>query len=90
MTPDGRILGVIAAGQTASGGPAAPQIQVVLNWFEELKARVPTRCHQLAKRHENPCGFDRMTAGVSGEIDRTSGALEAGELADPERAYLSE
>lgn len=26
----------------------------------------------------------------SGEIVRSSGAIEAGELADPERAYLSE
>jgi len=45
ITPDGkRFLGVVAAGQNAaSGAPAAPQIQVVLNWFEELRARVPTK-----------------------------------------------
>ena len=44
ITLDGkRFLGVVAAGQTTSGAPAAPQIQVVLNWFEELKARVPTK-----------------------------------------------
>jgi len=45
ITLDGkRFLGVVAAGQNAtSGAPAAPQIQVVLNWFEELKARVPTK-----------------------------------------------
>jgi Tol biopolymer transport system component len=44
ITLDGkRFLGVVAAGQTASGAPATPQIQVVLNWFEELKARVPTK-----------------------------------------------
>ena len=44
VTPDGtRLIRVIDAGQTQSGTPAAPQIQVVLNWFEELKARVPTR-----------------------------------------------
>ena len=45
VTLDGkRFLGVVAAGQhTASGAPAAPQIEVVLNWFEELKARVPTK-----------------------------------------------
>jgi len=44
ITHDGkRFLGVVAAGQIASGTPAAPQIQVVLNWFEELKARVPTK-----------------------------------------------
>jgi len=39
---DGRILGVVPAGQTGSSGPATPQIQVVLNWFEELKQRVPS------------------------------------------------
>ena len=45
MTPDGKIVGIITAGsgQTQAGTPAAPQIQVVLNWFEELKARVPTK-----------------------------------------------
>jgi serine/threonine protein kinase/Tol biopolymer transport system component len=45
ITLDGtRFLGVVAAGQSyTSGAPAAPQIQVVLNWFEELKARVPTK-----------------------------------------------
>jgi len=36
-------LGLIDAAQTPSGAPATPQIQVVLNWFEELKARVPAR-----------------------------------------------
>ncbi len=42
ITPDGkRFVGVVAAGQTQSGAPATPQIQVVLNWFEELKQRVP-------------------------------------------------
>jgi Tol biopolymer transport system component len=45
ITRDGKqFLGVVAAGQnTASGAAAAPQIQVVLNWTEELKARVPTK-----------------------------------------------
>jgi serine/threonine-protein kinase len=42
ITPDGRILGV-GTGQTPSGSPGPAQIQVVLNWFEELKARAPTR-----------------------------------------------
>jgi serine/threonine-protein kinase len=43
ITLDGkRFLGVITAGEdTASSAAAAPQIEVVLNWFEELKARVP-------------------------------------------------
>jgi hypothetical protein len=45
ITLDGKqFLGVVPAGQnTASGSLAAPPIQVVLNWFEELKARVPTK-----------------------------------------------
>jgi serine/threonine protein kinase len=43
ITPDGRILGIVPAGQTPSGAAAAPEIQVVLNWVEELKQRVPTR-----------------------------------------------
>ena len=43
ITRDGkRFLGVVAAGQnTVYGAPAGPQIQVVLNWFEELKTKVP-------------------------------------------------
>ena len=43
ITPDGKFVSAIAAGQSVSGRPAAPQIQVVLNWFEELKARVPLK-----------------------------------------------
>ena len=42
-TPEGRILGVISAGQSLTTVAARPQIQVVINWFEELKARVPTK-----------------------------------------------
>ena len=42
VMPDGRILGVVAAGQTQSAASTTPQIQVVLNWFEELKQRVPS------------------------------------------------
>ena len=44
ILPDGKhFIGVVAAGQIASGaaGPAAPQIQVVLNWFEDVKQRAP-------------------------------------------------
>ena len=40
MTPDGRVLGLVAPGQT-TGTPPVDQIYVVLNWFEELKARIP-------------------------------------------------
>ena len=41
ITSDGRFVSAIAAGQSASGRPTAPQIQVVLNWFEDVKTRVP-------------------------------------------------
>jgi WD40 repeat protein len=45
ITHDGQgILGVVdaAGADAASGTSDAPQIQVVLNWIEELKRRVPT------------------------------------------------
>ena len=39
-----RFLGMIDATQAVqSGRPQAEQIQVVLNWFEDLKARAPTK-----------------------------------------------
>ena len=42
MSPDGeQLLMVFPADQPDSGEPARPQINVVLNWFEELKERVP-------------------------------------------------
>ena len=41
ITPDGRILGVGAAGQSPVASRA--EIHVVLNWFTELQQRVPTR-----------------------------------------------
>jgi len=46
ITPDGkRFVGVALAGQgqAADSSTATPQLQVVLNWFEELKQKVPTR-----------------------------------------------
>jgi serine/threonine-protein kinase len=47
FTPDGkRIIGVTDAGnleQTTSAAASAPPIHVVLNWFEDLKQRVPGR-----------------------------------------------
>jgi len=43
ITADGKVLALIPAGQTEFGTLMGPQIQVVLNWFEELKARVPTQ-----------------------------------------------
>jgi hypothetical protein len=42
VTPDGKLIAVVASGQDPSGPPATPEIRVVLNWFEELKQRVPT------------------------------------------------
>lgn len=39
-----RFLGLIDATQaTPSGAAEGPQIQVVLNWFDELKRRVPVK-----------------------------------------------
>jgi serine/threonine-protein kinase len=43
IMPGGRMIGVVNAGQPRLGAPAVQQINVVLNWFEELKQRVPTR-----------------------------------------------
>jgi Tol biopolymer transport system component len=46
IMPDGRIVGVLTPGQNQNGSPAqaqVQQIQVVLNWFEELKSKVPTK-----------------------------------------------
>ena len=41
--PNGAIIGVVESAQTPSGALAAERIEVVLNWFEELKARVPAK-----------------------------------------------
>jgi len=44
ITPDGqRFIVVVPASGPQSGAPATPEIHVVLNWFEELKRRVPSR-----------------------------------------------
>jgi serine/threonine-protein kinase len=43
IAPDGRLVGRITAGQMEYVRSQNDQIQVVLNWFEDLKARVPTR-----------------------------------------------
>ena len=42
VLPDGRLVGLIDASEP-EGSPAngASEIRVVINWFEELKARVP-------------------------------------------------
>jgi len=41
ITPTGKIVSIIASGQTSTAAPNLPMIHVVLNWFEELTARVP-------------------------------------------------
>lgn len=42
MAPDGAIIGPVEADQRSSQS-GAPRIEVVLNWLEELKQRVPSR-----------------------------------------------
>jgi serine/threonine-protein kinase len=42
VMPDGRLVGLIEQGDT-DNPLALRQFTIVLNWFEELKARVPTR-----------------------------------------------
>jgi eukaryotic-like serine/threonine-protein kinase len=43
IKPGGKFVGLAPAGRTESGMPMSQQIHVVLNWFEELKARVPAQ-----------------------------------------------
>jgi hypothetical protein len=44
MMRDGRILGIVGVIQTQqSSGAVASEIDVVLNWLEELKQRVPVK-----------------------------------------------
>ncbi|MEO8370167.1 MAG: protein kinase [Candidatus Solibacter sp.] len=41
ITPGGKFVSTIKPGQVVSGNSEAGRIQVVLNWFEDLRARVP-------------------------------------------------
>ncbi len=41
ITPGGKFVGLVPAGQTESNFTIAPQIEVVLNWTEELKRLAP-------------------------------------------------
>ena len=44
IAPDGKhFIAVADAAPNGSAAPTAPQIRVVINWFEELKQRVPTK-----------------------------------------------
>jgi hypothetical protein len=42
-TPDGKLFGVARSGRSGLALANTTTVQVVLNWFEELKARVPTK-----------------------------------------------
>ncbi len=42
IAPDGTLIAAVDAMENREEAPVAPQIQVVLNWTEELKQRVPT------------------------------------------------
>jgi len=43
VAPDGQHLVILTTPDTANSVFVVPQIQVVLNWFEELKARAPLK-----------------------------------------------
>jgi hypothetical protein len=43
ITPDGKLLGVTAQEITSTGTVSSPLIQVVLNWFEDVKQRMSPR-----------------------------------------------
>jgi len=44
VAPDGRFLANlrVTGGEVDDTAPPRPQINIVLNWFEELKERLPT------------------------------------------------
>jgi hypothetical protein len=42
ILPDGRFLSIVSA-TAPDGSPTTDRINVVVNWFEELKQRVPMR-----------------------------------------------
>ncbi len=41
ITPNGEQFVMVFPADEVDDGPSRPQINVVLNWFEELKERVP-------------------------------------------------
>ena len=43
MALDGKLLGVVATGPDIASRSGSAQVQVVLNWMEELKQRVPVK-----------------------------------------------
>jgi serine/threonine-protein kinase len=43
VTSDGRLIGVVPADSAQTSAPVAPQIQVVLNWFEDVKQKMSSK-----------------------------------------------
>jgi hypothetical protein len=43
LSRDQRLVGVVDATSTESVSIAEPQVRIVMNWFEELKQRVPIK-----------------------------------------------
>ena len=43
MTPDGKFIIILNAEQNQNTQSSTPQLNVVLNWVEELKQKVPRR-----------------------------------------------
>jgi hypothetical protein len=42
-SPDGEHFIITVTDQASSGGPVQGQIMIILNWFEQVKARVPAK-----------------------------------------------
>jgi hypothetical protein len=43
ILPDGRFIGLVPIDRAESAASAVSEMRVVLNWTEELKARVPIK-----------------------------------------------
>lgn len=43
ITPAGTFVGMVAPGSTPAPTPTRPRFEVVLNWFEELRAKAPAK-----------------------------------------------
>jgi hypothetical protein len=77
---DARRAKADAPGFSARGGGWLAALDDFRNWV--------SLGFQPAKRNENPRG--RIAAAWSGEIELTSGTIEAEQLSGPERARLTE
>ena len=43
LMPNGKLLGLVLPDVLPNGAPPPQQINIVVNWFEELKQRVPVK-----------------------------------------------